>query len=72
MMATIFNVENMKCSGCSANVEKALDEVSSVESVSVKLDAKTVEVGGDIDTQAIAKVISDAGYPAKLREPAGI
>ena len=70
-MTTVFIVENMKCGGCSANVEKALAEVSSVDSVSVNLDEKTVDVEGDIDTQAIAKIISDAGYPATFREPAG-
>lgn len=64
-MPTIFNVQNMKCSGCSANVKKVLGEITSVESVSVDLDAKTVSVEGDIEVQAIVKAISDAGYPAK-------
>lgn len=70
-MTTIFNVQNMKCSGCSANVEKVLGELSSVESVSVDLDEKTVSVEGDIEVQAIAKAISDAGYPAKPSEFSG-
>lgn len=63
-MITIFNVENMKCGGCSANVEKVLAQVSSISSASVNLEGKTVTVEGSIDQQAIAQLISDAGYPA--------
>jgi len=63
-MTTVFNVEKMMCGGCEANVKKVLAEVSSVESVNVDLEAKTVSVEGDIDSSEIAKVITDAGYPA--------
>ncbi len=66
-MKTIFNVENMKCSGCSTNIEKILEEITNIESVDINLDEKTVEIEGKIDVQAIAKVISDAGYPAQIR-----
>lgn len=65
-MTTIFNVNNMKCGGCSANVEKVLAEIESVTSVVVDLEAKTVSVEGDIDAGAIANAITTAGYPAKL------
>jgi len=64
IMSTLFNVENMKCSGCSANVEKALADIAGVDGVSVDLEAKTVTVEGDIDAAVIANIISDAGYPA--------
>ena len=63
-MATIFNVEKMMCGGCEANVKKALADVAGVDSVEVDLEAKTVTVDGAIDAAAIAKIISDAGYPA--------
>ena len=63
-MTIIFNVEKMMCGGCSSNVEKALADVSNVDSVVVDLEEKTVTVEGDIDAQAIATIISDAGYPA--------
>ncbi len=63
-MATVFNVEKMMCGGCEANVKKALADISSIESVQVDLDAKTVTIDGDIDSAEIAKVITDAGYPA--------
>ncbi len=63
-MATLFNVEKMMCGGCEANVKKVLSDVAEVESVEVDLEAKTVSVEGDIDATEIAKVITDAGYPA--------
>jgi len=63
-MSTLFNVENMKCAGCSSNVEKALADIQGVESVSVDLDAKSVRIEGNIDVANIAKIISEAGYPA--------
>jgi copper chaperone CopZ len=63
-MKTLFNVEKMMCGGCSSNVEKVLGEVSSIESVVVDLEAKTVSVEGDIDANTIATMITEAGYPA--------
>ena len=65
-MATIFNVEKMMCGGCEANVKKALADVAGVDSVEVDLEAKTVTVEGAIDAADIAKIISDAGYPATV------
>jgi len=63
-MTTVFNVEKMMCGGCEANVKKALANVASIDSVEVDLEAKTVTVEGDIDAADVAKIISDAGYPA--------
>ena len=63
-MTTVFNVEKMMCGGCEANVKKVLAEVASIDSVEVDLDAKTVTIEGAIDSAEIAKIITDAGYPA--------
>ena len=63
-MTTVFNVEKMMCGGCEANVKKALANVAEIDSVEVDLEAKTVTVEGDINADDIAKIISDAGYPA--------
>ncbi len=63
-MTTVFNVEKMMCGGCEANVKKALANVAEIDAVEVDLAAKTVTVEGDIDADDIAKIISDAGYPA--------
>jgi len=63
-MTTVFNVEKMMCGGCEANVKKALANVAEIDGVEVDLAAKTVTVEGDINADDIAKIISDAGYPA--------
>ena len=68
-MFTLFNVESMKCGGCSANVEKLLADVEAIESVDVNLKAKTVSVEGDIDVGKIAAMITSAGYPAEPAQP---
>ncbi len=65
-MKTQFNVEKMMCGGCSSNVEKALADVEGVDTVTVDLENKTVMVEGDIDANAIATIITDAGYPATV------
>ncbi len=63
-METVFNVEKMMCGGCEANVKKALADAPNVSEVTVDLEAKTVTITGDIDADAIASTITDAGYPA--------
>ncbi|HFC91815.1 MAG TPA: heavy-metal-associated domain-containing protein [Leucothrix mucor] len=65
-MKTQFNVEKMMCGGCSSNVEKALADAEGVDTVVVDLENKTVTVEGDIDANAIATIITDAGYPATV------
>jgi copper chaperone CopZ len=65
-MKTQFNVEKMMCGGCSSNVEKALADIAGVDAVEVDLENKTVTVEGDIDANAIATIITDAGYPATV------
>lgn len=67
-MKTQFNVEKMMCGGCSANIEKVLADVAGVDSIDISLDDKTVTIEGDIDTGAIAMVITEAGYPTTLAE----
>ena len=65
-MKTQFNVEKMMCGGCSSNVEKALADVEGVDTIIVDLESKMVTVEGDIDANAIATIITDAGYPATV------
>ena len=64
IMTNLFNVDKMKCSGCSANVEKALQDIDGIESIQIDLDAKTVSIEGEINIIEIANIISTAGYPA--------
>ena len=62
-----FSVSNMKCGGCVANVKKALEGVDGVDSVEISLEDAEAVVTGGADAQTIAKIITDAGYPAEVK-----
>ncbi len=59
-----FSVSNMKCGGCVSAVESALKEVSGIEDIKVGLEEPQVTVSSSMPAADIAKIISDAGYPA--------
>lgn len=62
MNSTKLKVEGMSCNHCKMAVEKALHEISGVESVQVNLDQKEVVVNGSADRSQLAKAIEEAGY----------
>lgn len=74
MTKLIFDVKNMKCGGCVSAIEAALAEIDGVKEIQVSLDAHQASVtstladdlAGDQLADSIAKVISDAGFPATL------
>lgn len=59
-------VSGMKCDGCKTTVEKALSEVAGAESVEVSLEEASATVQGDADPAELARVVTEAGYPATL------
>lgn len=68
-----LDIEGMNCGSCVGRVEKALQAVPSVTEVSVNLAAETAMVkylAGTTSPQDIAKVATDAGYPARTRKAA--
>lgn len=58
-------VDDMSCSACVANVEKAALSVSGVRSVVVNLIEKRARVTGG-DPQAVVQAITEKGYEARL------
>jgi copper chaperone CopZ len=63
----VFRVEGMHCAGCGDHVKEALAKAQGVMKVEVKTADKKVVVSFDaakITAEKIAKMISDAGYPA--------
>ena len=66
MSKTVLNVSGMKCGGCVANVEKALQVLEGVETVDVSLENKTAIVTGSADPELLARAVTDAGYPAEV------
>ena len=62
-----FRVDGMHCAGCGDHVKEALAKASGVMKVEVKTADKRVVVSFDaakINAEKIAKIITEAGYPA--------
>jgi len=67
----VFNVENLSCGSCVKNIQKALANVDGVGKVDVSVTAGRSQVefdAGRINAQDIAQRITEAGYPAQVRE----
>ena len=64
-----LEVRNMSCGMCKYTVENALKQVEGVKNAKVDMDRKTAVVSFDpakVDTEALTKAVSDAGYPASV------
>lgn len=69
----VLVVENFTCPTCSITIRKALDRVPGVTDRRIDADTATVTVSFDAertDAETIAKAISEAGFPATVRQPA--
>ena len=57
-------IEGMSCNHCKMRVEKALSELSGVDSVVVDLASKTasLELSTELDDAKLTEVVEDAGY----------
>jgi heavy metal translocating P-type ATPase len=65
-MATTFDVQEMSCGKCAAHVTKAVQSVEPGAEVKVDLATGKVEVSPAKDPDALAKAITEAGYPARI------
>ncbi len=59
-----FTVANMNCDGCVANIRRALEEASIAE-FDIELSKKLVSVTADLEAEAVAAIIQEAGYEAR-------
>jgi len=60
-----YTVPGMTCGHCKAAVTEEVSAVEGVDSVSVDLDSKRVDVtGAQLDDAAIRAAIEEAGYEA--------
>lgn len=62
-----LDVNNMKCGGCVAAAEAAVNKLPGVASASFDLDSASGTVSGDMEPQAVIDALTAAGYPASLR-----
>lgn len=59
-------ISGMKCGGCVANVQKALEALDGVDTVEVSLEEASATVTGDVAPNELTRVVTEAGYPATL------
>jgi copper chaperone CopZ len=66
-METRFYVQGMKCDSCIKKAREHLSKITGYESADFDLKAGTGVVRGDIDPQAAAQALGEAGYPAVVK-----
>lgn len=61
-----FEVNNVKCGGCVANIENGIGEMQGVSKVVVEQASGAVSVEGTgLDRAELAAKLSELGYPEK-------
>ncbi len=63
-----FSVKNMKCGGCVAKATEAVSKLPGYQACEFDLKSATGVVKGDVDPQAVATALTEAGYPAQVNE----
>lgn len=66
-MTKVMTIEGMMCGHCTGRVQKALEAVEGVSSVTMSLENKTatVECAGEIGDEALTAAVTEAGYEVK-------
>jgi len=64
IMKKTMIIEGMMCAHCTGRVQKALEAVEGVSSVSMSLEDKTatVEMAGEVSDEALKTAVTEAGY----------
>jgi len=61
-----FEVNNVKCGGCVANIQNGLSTVAGVTRVDVDQASGNVSVEGDsLDRQTLSEKLAELGYPER-------
>lgn len=64
MGSEVFQVKNVKCGGCVANIQKGLGALAGVSSVEVVIAGGVVTVTGEqLDRAQLAAKLKELGYP---------
>ena len=61
----VLNIPKIRCGGCVASVEKAIQSVDASAQINVDIEARRVEVTTSADRQALRTALDAAGYPAE-------
>ena len=63
-MNIVFTVPEISCGHCKDTIESTLNNVESIESVSVDIEKKSVEVisSSDLDMMNVSQLLDEQGY----------
>ena len=63
-MNVLFTVPEISCGHCKDTIESTLNNVESIESVSVDIEKKSVEVvsSSDLDMMNVSQLLDEQGY----------
>ena len=63
-MNVVFTVPEISCGHCKDTIESTLSNVESIESVSVDIEKKSVEVSSssDLDMMNVSQLLDEQGY----------
>ncbi len=67
-----YIVTGMTCSACQSHVEKAVNKLEGVESVSVSLLTNSMQVEGSVSSKEVIEAVGKAGYGAKVKGEAQV
>ena len=64
MQTEHFQVMNVKCGGCAANIQNGLAQLSGVTHVEVDIESGEVDIEGtDLNRSQLAEKLAELGYP---------
>lgn len=63
MESMTFNIPNMNCQNCARHVDKAARSISGVESITIDIPTRKVQVEGIFDLKALQEKLKEEGYP---------
>jgi copper chaperone len=64
MQTEQFDVLNVKCGGCAANIKNGLSELNGIQQVEVDIATGHVTVQGDgLDRNSLGEKLAELGYP---------
>ena len=63
-MNVVFTVPEISCGHCKDTIESTLNNVESIENVSVDIEKKSVEVisSSDLDMMNVSELLDEQGY----------
>ena len=64
-MKSDFEVENIKCNGCTNRIKSSLINIDGVEAVTISLELEKITVEGTFDREKIIGKLNELGYPEK-------